>query len=75
MIYHLVQAIASAVANVWEMGHHPTGRVDSFTSHKDVKLDNKCTSLHMGHQQKGTWLQLPYYALLCLIELIRHNKA
>src|SRR5216683_3053628 len=27
------------------------------------------------HQQKGTWLQLSYYALLCLIELIRHNKA
>jgi hypothetical protein len=28
-----------------------------------------------SHQQKGTWLQLPYYALLCLIELIRQNKA
>jgi hypothetical protein len=28
-----------------------------------------------AHQQKGTWLQLPYHALLCLIELIRHNKA
>ena len=28
-----------------------------------------------SHQQKGTWLQLPYHALLCLIELIRHNKA
>ena len=27
------------------------------------------------HQQKGTWLQLPYYALLCLISSIRHNKA
>jgi hypothetical protein len=27
------------------------------------------------HQQKGTWLQLPYYALLCLISSIRHDKA
>jgi len=27
------------------------------------------------HQQKKTCLQLPYNALLCLIEPVRHNKA
>jgi hypothetical protein len=31
--------------------------------------------VYYPHQQKGTWLRLPYYALLCFIKLIRHNKA
>src|SRR6266851_2183061 len=33
------------------------------------------TPAQCAHQQKGTWLQLPCYALLCLISSIRHNKA
>jgi len=51
------------------------------------KLKNQSVALRRGkhnatkglgqtpHQQKGTWLQLPYYVLLRLIELIRHSKA
>jgi hypothetical protein len=40
-----------------------------------IKPTPKHDCFRVAHQQKGTWLQLPYYALLCLIELIRHNKA
>jgi hypothetical protein len=50
-----------------------SGDAVSLNDQLDGPKDDEATGL--GHQQKGTWLQLPYYALLCLIELIRHNKA
>ena len=50
------------------------GDITSEDSIKETDMP-LCNELVYSHQQKGTWLQLPYYALLCLISSIRHNKA
>src|SRR6266851_9396656 len=57
--------------------HNSTSQMDPIT-HVEKQVEFALNDLVLRgalHQQKGTWLQLPYYALLCLIELIRHNKA
>ncbi len=58
MMCVFVQEIALAVRNVWEMGHHLTGRLDSFTSSRDFKPESRCTSLHTGMDLSGETLGL-----------------